>query len=224
MPSQYRLDGELHDCDCAQQLELYRHYLLANIPDTYMRLCADDFIGDEDAWHEIEVYLENWQGFKQHGIGLGFHSQIQGTGKTFLATYIARELVKRKESVYYIDFKDVMTLFLEPQDIRQRLEGRLRYDTVVVIDEIPKSISAAQKELFAEKLESIIRFRTNYNRVTIFTTNLEPSDMNEEYSRVFSLLSEKEHQVPVKTGKDVRTELKTKELDMAMNLEVRPIS
>lgn len=189
-----------------------------------MRLCAADFIGDEDAWHEIEVYLDNWQGFKQHGIGLGFHSQIQGTGKTFLATYIARELVKRKESVYYIDFKDIITIFTDVQEIRRRLEERLRYDTVLVIDEISKSATAAQKELFAEKLEAIIRFRTNYNRVTIFTTNLEPSDMNEEYGRVFSLLSEKEHQVPVKTGKDVRTELKTKELDMAINGEVRPIS
>jgi hypothetical protein len=34
----YKLDGEVHPCDCDEQIALRKHYLLANIGDQYMRL------------------------------------------------------------------------------------------------------------------------------------------------------------------------------------------
>jgi DNA replication protein DnaC len=176
---------------------------LARIPEEYMRLNADDFWGDKKAWKEAEGYISKWPDYKHYGVGLGFYSKSQGTGKTFLATYVARQLIKLGESVYYINFRNIMSLFKAPEEQRLREEAMVRNSTLLILDEVAGSISAAQHDLFAEKFEELVRHRTNYGRITILTTNLLPEDLDKEYPRTYSLLSAKEKHIKV-NGKDAR--------------------
>lgn len=188
-----------------------------------MRLGEDTYFGDLDALAETQKYLENWSKLRRYGLGMGFYSKTQGTGKTFLATMIARELVRQGETVHCIFFRRMVEIYdLEPK-LRRAEEQRIRDCTVLVLDEIARPVSEAQRALFAEKFEELIRHRSNYNKVTILTTNLTPDELNDIYPRTYSLLAAKEQSVYV-NGTDVRKEqLNDLIKELALNSEVRPL-
>ena len=221
--STYHYLGKDHPCDCEEQEALFRHYLLAHIPQEYMKLGAEDWFGDPDALETALTYLKNWSNIRKHGMGLGFYSKTQGTGKTFLACYLARELVKRGESVYYVSFRDIVGTYELPYEARKDEEDRLRNCTVLILDDIAPPTSNAQHILFAAKFEELIRYRSNYNKVTILTTNLTPEELDEIYPRTYSLLAAKEKSVQI-NGEDARREyLNNLNTELVINEENRPI-
>jgi DNA replication protein DnaC len=223
-PSTYHYLDEDHPCDCKEQKALFRHYLLARIPQEYMNLGLENYVGDPAALKATQTYLEKWTNFRKHGMGLGFYSKNQGTGKTFLACYLARELVKRGESVYYVYFRNIVGIFELPYEARKDEENRLRDCTVLILDEVARPISEAQRVLFAEKFEELIRYRSNYNKVTILTTNLTPKELDTIYPRTYSLLAAKEQSIEV-AGNDVRKEgIWSVNRELAENAESRPLS
>lgn len=219
----YRYLGKDHPCDCEEQEALFRHYLLARIPQEYMTLGIDAYYGDPDALKAAQTYLEKWPNLRKHGMGIGFYSKTQGTGKTFLACYLARELVKRGESVYCVYFRNIINTYELPYDARKDEEDRLRDCTVLILDEVARPVSGAQRTLFAEKFEELIRHRSNYNKVTILTSNLTPKDLDEIYPRTYSLLAAKEKSIEV-DGPDVRKETVGNLNDeLIENGEARPV-
>lgn len=221
--STYFYLDEDHPCNCEEQEALFRHYLLARIPQEYMNLGLDNYYGDEEALKAAEAYLDKWSNFRKHGMGMGFYSKTQGTGKTFLACYLARELVKRGESVYYVYFRNVVNTYELSHEARKEEEERLRDSTVLILDEVARPVSEAQRALFAEKFEELIRHRSNYSKVTILTTNLTPEELDEIYPRTYSLLAAKEQSIKV-AGNDVRKEgIWNVNKELAENGEVRPI-
>jgi len=189
-----------------------------------MRLDSEkDYYGDQSAMEAAQSYLDNWEHEKHHGLGIGFYSTSQGTGKTFLATWIARKLIRRGEKAYYINFKDIIELYRLPHEERKCLEEKIKDSPVLVLDEVSPAISVAQRELFAVYFEELIRHRSNYNRITILTTNFLPETIADHYERVWSLLSAKEHHVHV-NGSDKRQEIWSFNTYLAENGESRPIS
>ena len=83
-------------------------------------------------------------------------------------------------------------------------------------------MSEAPRALFAEKVEELIRYRSNYNKVTILTTNLTPKELDEIYPRTYSLLAAKEQSIKV-AGNDVRKEgIWSVNKQLAENGESRP--
>lgn len=222
--STYRYCGEDHACNCDEQEALFRHYLLAHIPQEYMTLSLSDYWGDPIALDAVKNYLEHWSNFRNHGLSLGFYSKEQGTGKTFLATYVARELIKRGESVYYVYFRKIVSTYELPYEARKDEEDRLRDCTVLVLDEIARPISEAQRALFGEKFEELIRHRTNYNKITILTTNLTPKELDEIYPRTYSLLAAKEKSIQVSGNDKRRADIGMINIELAENGEVRPIT
>jgi DNA replication protein DnaC len=221
--STYCFDGKTRQCDCADQVLLYRHYLLARIPQEYMILSEQDWAGDPKALQAAVDYLEDWEGLRRFGMGIGFYSEEQGTGKTFLAMWIAKALLKQGESVYCTYFRDMVSVFELPIEERKEEEARLKDCNILVLDEIARPISNGQQGLFAEKFEALIRHRSNYNKVTILTTNLTPDELDDIYPRTYSLLRAKERSVEVE-GKDARRE-KVWDLkkELVENGEARPI-
>lgn len=220
----YHYRGEEHDCDCQTQMNLRIHYFLANIGDQYQRLNWDDYDRSEKVKEAVSLFLDKWDRFKQNGMGLEFSSANLGVGKTFAATHVGKELVKRGEAVLFLPFLEVIGLLGQDQEYRNAMQERLRDTTVLILDEVVPAYSDAQHNLFAGKFEELIRHRTNFNRVTIMTTNLEPEELHEEYPRSYSLLEAKQIRVEMR-GEDARqTFISMENLELIANDETRPIT
>lgn len=216
----YRYRGQEHDCDCEMQMLLRRHYLLAGIGDQYQRLNWADFRGSLDAKDAVALFLDKWPAFKLNGMGLEFSSPRLGVGKTFAATHVGKELIKRGESVFFIRFLTAVRALIEDRE----LEERIRNTHVLIIDNIDPAMSVAQGELFATKFEEIIRDRTDYNRVNIITTNMTQEAMHDAYPRTYSLLAAKQLRVTM-GGEDARQSFIEKEnFELVANGETRPIT
>lgn len=216
----YRYQGEERICDCQRQMDLRVHYLLANIGDQYQRLDWNDYHGSQDVRDTVAKVLDNWTACKLNGVGLEFTSPDLGVGKTFAATYVARQLVQRSENVYFAPFLEVVSELTKSES---DLERTLKDVTVLVLDEVIEGNSLAQQALFATKFEELIRHRTNFNKITIMTTNLTKEQLNAAYPRTYSLLEAKQIRVPM-SGSDFRQqELAMENIELIANQEVRPI-
>lgn len=222
--STYRLYQQDRPCSCEYQNNLQRHYLLSQIPRTYWTLGENEFFGDPEALRATQSYLDNWDGFKHVGGGMEFYSASQGTGKTMLACLIGKELIKRGESVHFVYFRDIMSLYDKPFEIRDAEVRRLRRTSVLILDEVCLTISDAQHKYFAGEFEDLIRFRTSGNGVTIMTTNLTPEELEIEYPRTYSLLAAKQQRIKV-AGVDARIagDVDFMNMELALNGEARPL-
>jgi DNA replication protein DnaC len=213
------MHGEEIVCDCKTQMALRARYLIANIGEQYMRLDWDTF-EPEGVKRDIDNYIENRENFLHLGIGLEFGGPL-GVGKTFAATYIGREMVKRNQSVYFTRFKDMAFSFEEKDGDVDEL---CRDSTYLIIDELQVSHSSAQASVFSDRFEAMIRHRTDFDLPTIITTNVSEEALEEAYPRVYSLLAAKQLRLEFE-GDDVRKSKMNKEnLEMAMNGEKRPIT
>lgn len=215
----YRYRSREYECDCQTQMDLRRHYMLANIGDQYMRLDWKDFRGSDAAKVAVADFLLNWPYWKLNGMGLEFSSPNLGVGKTFAATYVGKELIKRGETVYFCPFRSVVRTLSEKAD-----DSRLRESTVLILDEVGLGTTHAMNDLYEFQFEEIIRHRTNFNLVTIITTNILPSGLRSEYPRAYSLLEAKQIRVEM-NGDDARqTFIADENLELVANNEVRPIT
>lgn len=201
-----------------------RHYLLSEIPTNYWTLEEGDFWGDPEALDEMKGYLNAWDNYKWLGFGLEFYSPRQGTGKTMLAIIVGKRLIKMEEKVLFMSFRDAVKLYDLPIEIREEKVTRLRSTPVLILDDVVPAISDAQRDYYAVELEDLMRARTNGSCVTIMTTNLTPKELEDQYSRAFSLLQAKQKRVFVQ-GTDARIngEKMLHDLELVANGEARPI-
>lgn len=218
----YKFRGEEHFCNCQAQMALRARYLIANIGDQYMRLDWADYDRSDVVRRDVAQYVDNWQDFKVNGMGLEFGGKGLGVGKTFGATYVGKEMIKRGQRVYFIPFVDVVAAF--QREDYMRLEDKLRSITYLILDELLPPWSDAQHALYAHKLEGLIRHRTNFNLPTIITTNLEKAELDEYYPRTYSLLEAKQLRIDM-SGTDARRNVIAEEnIELAANKEIRPIT
>lgn len=233
--STYRYMGEDHPCNCREQLALRYRYLVANIPTEYWSLGRREYFGDENAWDLAEDYVERWPDLKRHGMGRTISSEELGTGKTLLAAWIAKELIKGRDRPHYrpseyVFFKSFRKLIEDrvhewPLEERRELENNLMRMPVLILDEVgPGKLSDRQSDYFASKLEDVIRARVDSQFPTIITTNMTPESLDDEYERVFSLLEARNPYIEV-TGEDVRRsgDILRRSEWLMQNNEVRPI-
>jgi DNA replication protein DnaC len=189
-----------------------------------MRLDWDRDYRDEEIKNDIAIYLDSWPTLKLQGMGLELSSPKLGVGKTFAATYVAKELIKRGERVYFMPFYEMVGVYSLPVDERRAVEKRLLECSVLVLDEVIAPNTEAQSNLFSSKFEELIRTRTNFNRVNIMTTNLKPERLHDIYPRIYSLLSAKQFRIEF-DGEDARELIvKPRNIKMVANREVRPIT
>lgn len=200
-------------------MALRKRYLLANIGDQYMRLDWDTFepLSDKEF---VDEYVEGWEDFLHHGYGVEFGGPL-GVGKTFAATHIGKEMIKRNQSVFFVRFIDMVFSFEKDDD---DLERRMRESTFLIIDEILPPNTSKEAAVFASHFEAMIRYRTDFDLPTIITTNLTVDELEKAYPRVYSLLAAKQVRKEF-TGDDVRrSKMSQENLNMILNKEKRPIT
>lgn len=217
----YRYRDEYYPCDCRAQIALFARYLLARIPEEYMRLDWSDYDGSPPAREFVDNYLTKWNNYRDHGFGAEFGGPKMGIGKTFAATHIGKELVKHRQQVYFIPFVEMVSAF--ERENGEDIEKKIRMTPYVIIDDIMPPVSERQKNFYHTRFEAIIRHRTNYNLPTIITTNLTSEELSRYYPRTYSLLAAKQKRIDM-DGEDFRAYIGFENLELAENGEVRPIT
>lgn len=218
----YKYKGEEFECDCKTQMALRRQYLLAGIPDQYMRLDWEDYVGPQDTIDAVNIYVATWDRMKDNGLGLEFGGSGLGIGKTFAATHIGKELIKAGQRVLFMPFIEMISAFNKSN--ADELENQLRETTFLLLDEILPPVSERQADLFSTRYEAIIRYRTDHNLPTIITTNMTEAELYDKYARTYSLLSAKQLRIDM-GGEDARvSRIGNENFEMAINGEVRPLT
>lgn len=217
----YRYREDLIACDCKLQIALFARYLLAGIPPQYMRLNWDDYDGSPNARKFVDAYLDKWKGFRRYGFGVEFGGTNYGIGKTFAATHLGKELIKRKQDVFFVEFVTMVSAFTRSNS--EALEDKIRDTPYVILDDIKPPFSDKQENLYQMRLEAIIRHRTNFDFPTIVTTNLSAEELEEYYPVTYSLLAAKQKRIDM-DGEDFRTIMGLDNSELSVNDEVRPIT
>ena len=131
-----------------------------------------------------------------------------GTGKTCLASAIARETLERGKSVAYLSAYEFASKMLAAhtspiQERNNRLADYLTAD-LLVIDDL--GTEPMLKNVTIEYLLLVIEERTNHALPTLITTNLSPARILDRYGeRIYSRLSSKNgSRIFAFDGKDLR--------------------
>lgn len=222
----YRLDFVQHDCDCAMQQALQKHYFRANIGREYHDICLNDFEGDDKDTVVPAVldYLEHFEDNFHYGLGMTFTGPY-GTGKTFAMTCVLKELVKQGRNVYFTTFEQLINVWGESwhdADSKRLLEKKLKSVEVLGLDELRTDPRNAGGFL-QNGLDSVIRYRTANLLPTLVTTNMNSDFEKSEFAKVYSLLSAKNTRIET-NGHDRRMyEVRTRNHELKQRGERRPV-
>lgn len=228
----YRFEGEEYECPQDDYghiaIQKAKLYWLHNIPMDFQRLPGFPTNNPErEAVREdLDAYIENYPFYAQTGAGITFYSKMTGTGKTWAATYVLKELVKRGYDGWFAPFYDVKGYFeIEDPDEKKFKIKKVRESGLLVLDEVITPGTSAQQRLFAEKLEQLIRPRGDAAFPTIITTNMTPEEIEAVYPRCFSLMSAKNLNIEM-TGQDARLteEVTRRNIEIPQNRESWPIT
>lgn len=218
----YYFRGQEYKCDCDRQMQLYKHYLNANIGLLYQRLDFQDYEGDLSAIQILYDYLNNYHAMLSNGLGMML-SGDPGVGKTLIVMLGGKELVKLGCSVYATTMAEMIEQFTagwkdnEEKDI---FEKKVVKSKILVLDDIGKEF---QSKLTHPTLDYVLRQRVMNARPTLITTNIHPANFGHRYgTAILSLLSERSLSYHVE-GADFRQRAKDRSLSEALSGEQRPI-
>lgn len=197
-------------CNCKDQVQRQKHYLNSGIGMTYQYLWWDDFKGDFDAADEVKAYITDLEDNIEAGHGLYIWSENFGSGKTFLATIIARSAILAGYNVFMATFADILSSTKagwKDADYSRWYRGRIDSAYLLILDDVGKELLGAKgfnDEYARNMFDNIIRTRTQQGRPTIITSNYSMQELRTNYGRpVVSLLEEATNTIHVK-GEDYR--------------------
>ncbi len=212
------------ECDCRQQLQLYKHYLNAGIGALYQRLDWDDYIGDDDTVTVASAYLDNAKQMVSRGIGLILLGGY-GVGKTLLATLILKNLLHAGHQVFSTTFAGMIEMFTagwNSEEEKNFFVERVKKSEVLLLDDIGKEFRS-KNNLAESTFDSVLRSRVQEGRPTFITTNMSVEDMRAGYgSAVLSLIMETSvmHEIE---GTDYRSKAGSTKMQEILQGLTRPI-
>jgi len=217
-------NGEV-ECDCAEQLMLYKHYTNANIGLNYQRLSWEDYTGSDAAKAAMVDYLDHYDGMLNEGFGALFTGG-PGLGKTLLSSLIGKELVKLGYTVFFATFAEMTTLLTKGwgnEEARSFFEKKVVRSDVFILDDVGKELRT-KTNLAESTFDYVLRSRVANCRPVFITTNLTLPEMSQGYgSALFSLLQEKSLVVNIQ-GEDFRRKAGDAALEYVRNGYTRAIS
>lgn len=203
----YVYRGETFECPDDEyghvMLRRAKEYWLHFIPLQYQRLIWDEFPHPR-AKLDIEAYIENFKRLRMTGMGWTIYGKEMGTGKTWAACHILKELTKQGYDTHFASFMHVKGYYeMDNAAEREFSIRRVRQAEVLALDEWKAPISGAQRDFFEDKMEELLRERTYMNFPTIVTSNMTLDEMEQWYPRCFSLLAGQNEPLPL-SGEDAR--------------------
>jgi len=226
--NEYECPAGPGDVHIAKRLSML--YFLHNIPMGYQNLVWEEWPEDTEtqqhAKNSMDLYVESFKRFSMNGVGLTFFSKGLGTGKTWGATATLKRLVKNGVDGWFAPFYEVKSYFeIADKTERDFKIKRVKESELLVLDEVRMPGSEAQRNFYADRLEELVRPRTDNNYPTIITTNMTPEELEDTYPRVFSLMSAKNLVIEL-DGSDYRlgTGIWQRNVESGQNAEALPIT
>ena len=172
--------GERYECDCVEQLQKYKHYISAGIPIKYQKLSWADWDNKEFPIDDgiVKKYRDNLSNYVNNGIGL-FLRGSNGSGKSFIATMILKELVNDGHSCYMTtaaDMADIVKNKWKTDFDEDFYKTKIEQTDVLYIDDVGRELIDLDTN-WADKfnktsLDNIVRQRVQNGKTTFITTNL----------------------------------------------------
>lgn len=220
----YRWRGQEWECDCDHQKRLCKHYTLAGIGMTFMRLDWSDFV-DDTVLVQVWEYLQNWEANVDRGVGIIFFGHI-GTGKSMLAHLVLKELVKRGVRSYATLFSTTIEEFTKTwgnPEHKQWFADTFMLSEALLIDELGREMRA-NNNLPQSTFDHILRTRVHDSRPTFIDTNIEANELDVAGygAGVLSLIKGNSVLIDMK-GADYRLNSKNRTFTEIAEGEVRPI-
>lgn len=211
-------------CNCRLQRQLAKHYSMSGIGVKYQRLDWSDFAGDESALDQISDYILKHDQMLRRGMGLLLSGPL-GTGKTFLATMVLKELIKRGYNCWATTFANTIEAFTATwgnQEEKQWFAKRFMYSQVLLLDDLGRDLRTGNN-LPQSTFDSILRTRVQEGRTTLITTNMSMRELETGYgSAVLSLLKEVSLRIEF-GGTDFRPRANARTMNELDDNETRPI-
>ncbi len=207
-------DGSGRPCRCLRQEinRLIEESVLGGLPDEFFSEARDDLFGEEKRGFFRKVYAEakslaeNPQNFSQC---VFVYCGKTGTGKSHLAKCLATELKAKGGTALLFPaypFFDLLSGLYKNEDKRVILSALADSDLLVVDDLGCEACGEYARNVFL----SVLSARMEKKKLTVFTTNLMPKDLQTVYGeRVLSRLFDKsKSKVYLFDGKDARLSAK----------------
>lgn len=177
----------------------------ANLPERYWEASLN-VIPDRLVYKsKVEKYLGSILEMLDQGIGLYLWSTENGTGKTSIASLIAKEALRYGKTVFFEESSRLKGMLINKEQFEEgtSIEARMMMVDVLILDDVGKEYRTSSGYV-ENVIETLVRARVQKVKTTIMTGNVHPKDMQKIYSEDFSALL-KESVVPVNvTGHDFR--------------------
>lgn len=182
------------ECKCFKKFQLYVEYSYNGIDEEYWDVTFDKFESDQVAKEDVVKYCDNLDNARQLGLGIIFHGE-NGTGKSMLANLILIAAKKKKYTVYFTTFEQLLTTIKNTFDhssnneyYKKHLE-KIKNVDFLCLDELGAEYRTRDLESFSvAQLSSLSKFRRRNNLCTIVTTNLDENDFNKIYGKTINSL------------------------------------
>jgi DNA replication protein DnaC len=191
-----QLDSGLWTCNCRDQLQRHKFYLDAGIGATYQFLSWQDYRGDPVAGDMIGAYCSDIDSMVEAGAGAYIWSGMNGNGKSFLATLMAKAAICAGYETYFTPYASLLASYKAGWDDSQYAKWfRHKIDAAqfLVLDDVGKELGVKgfSDNFATQTLDTLIRSRTQQGRPTVITSNVNPDEIVDTYKNaVWSLISE----------------------------------
>lgn len=221
-------------CECVREKALKKQaeklLQFANIPVKFKQARVNSFQTDIYSNEEnkrlaaaakmVAVnYINNFIKIESMGKGLYFHSTTPGSGKSSLAAAIGNAILNLfNKSVKFMTVEQMATeiksTFNKDSDVTEKdLKIAVKEVDVLILDDLGVEKTTEWVESI---LDSVIRYRNDENKVTIFTANLSVDELP-YHPRVKSRISRMATEVKF-PEEDVRKRIAEKENDDLMKI------
>jgi DNA replication protein DnaC len=209
-----QIDGIDQRCYCY----LPHRYLDANIGFEYWKIDETNFEGEEEDLVKIKPYFSQIEKLKNSGRGFYISGPTYGSGKTTLGIlFLKKVLSTTRYSALFIPCSELVVINAKymQNHFDKTLDEKIEYIKNVdflMIDDLGKEFDN-NKDWGRNALNSILRYRVAWQKITVFTSNLEIKDLSDIYGGSNqSIISGYSIIIPIKNREDFRKTKKIKAL------------